>query len=514
MFCCVNRNAQSLAAVSPAEQMPPIILIDFENLKRCGSFPRNPECKDITVNLEHIDHLNSLIVLISHCWLRGWSGAEGYDGSPHPDNANHEKYRLCLNGIERIHKYMAPSMKKCYVWLDFGCINQSRNPALELKQLDKIVAMSDCMFTPIVDSTVWDYRSTPAGPYADYHATAWNAEKFGYLNRGWCRTEMLYASNIPLSEIAQRKCEKFSNGLRVAYQNNRRPHYLFGTREDRLIINPTQLPPLQNSFFTEYHPSKGTVTVESDVQKIDQLVNELLPHMTFAKEAYVGDYAEISVGDSNPNENTTNSLPTETLSPETTRKVRHGRGTMTFENGEVYSGQWLNDKQHGEGMYTYADGGVYTGQWVAGEKSGCGRFDFADGSYYDGGWEKNVRSGTGTIAYADGGRYDGEWFDNKKHGKGKYVYLYGGVYDGEWIANMHHGRGHFIMPRDMTPPSDEVKQQQQKELFLVGDEYSGEWKDNLVHGEGRLTRADGTVVEGPVFENGTIVDNKMKQLDS
>jgi hypothetical protein len=66
----------------------------------------------------------------------------------------------------------------------------------------------------------------------------------------------------------------------------------------------------------------------------------------------------------------------------------------------------------------------------------------------------------------------------------------------------------------MTPPSDEVKQQQQKELFLVGDEYSGEWKDNLVHGEGRLTRADGTVVEGPVFENGTIVDNKMKQLDS
>jgi len=474
-------------------------------LKQCGSFPRNPECRDITIDYEDIDHLNSLIVLISHCWLRGWPGAEGYDGSPHPDNVSHDKYRLCLNGIERIHKYMAPQMEKCYVWLDFGCINQSRNPALELKQLDKIVALSDCMFTPIVDNTIWDYKSTSAGPFADYQAAAWKAEKFGYLNRGWCRTEMLYASNIPLSEIAQRKCSKFANGLRVSYQNNRRPHYLFGTREDRLIINPTQLPPLQNSFFTEYHPSKGTVTVESDVQKIEQLVNELLPHMTFAKEAYVGDYEMFPMTESDSLKQMETSDSVEGTSAATgTRKMRHGRGTMEFENGEVYSGEWQHDKQHGEGMHTYADGGVYTGHWVSGEKCGEGRFDFADGSYYSGGWERNVRSGVGTIAYADGGRYDGEWLNNKKHGRGKYVYLYGGVYDGEWKENMHHGHGHFIMPLDMTPPSDEVKRQQQKQLFFVGDEYVGDWRDNVVHGEGRLTRADGSVVEGHVFNAGKI----------
>jgi hypothetical protein len=42
-------------------------------------------------------------------------------------------------------------MANCYIWLDYGCINQDGDPAGELKQLDDIVKMCDCILTPIVD---------------------------------------------------------------------------------------------------------------------------------------------------------------------------------------------------------------------------------------------------------------------------------------------------------------------------------------------------------------------------
>jgi hypothetical protein len=73
----------------------------------------------------------------------------GFDGRPHPDNAEHDKYALCVDGITQLKANCASVLPFCYVWLDFGCINQNGNPAGELKQLDKIVQSSDCIFTPI-----------------------------------------------------------------------------------------------------------------------------------------------------------------------------------------------------------------------------------------------------------------------------------------------------------------------------------------------------------------------------
>ena len=473
--------------------LPPILLISFNDFKTTGEFPRNPECKEMTVTLNSIDNANSFVVFISHCWLRGWCGAEGYDGRPHPDSKIHEKYALCVNGIERLWRYLAPGMIKCYVWCDFACINQSQNPALELKQLDKIVSMADCMFTPIVDDSEWAYRASSNGPYVDYKAYAWNDGNFAYLNRGWCRTEMLYAANIPLSDQARQKSSHFCHGLKVSYENGRRPHYLFGTREDRLIINPLQLPPLQNSFFLNFHPANGHLSVASDRDKIEDLVKLLEPYIKVISSRYTGDTVVIATEGAETNEKS--SIEHET-------KVRHGRGRMIFENGEVYEGEWVDDTRSGDGMHTYADGGVYTGRWQEGKKHGTGRYDFADGSYYEGEWEADLRSGVGCIAYADGGRYDGEWKGNQKHGQGKYVYLYGGIYEGCWEGNKHHGWGKFHLPTD---PSFHVLEQQQKTLFRTGDTYEGEWQDNLVHGKGTLTRYDGgTVVSGSVFECGHI----------
>ena len=56
------------------------------------------------------------------------------------------KFKLCVDGIKYVKNSMAPGMKHCYIWLDFGCIDQNGNPAGELKMLDKIVQISDIIY--------------------------------------------------------------------------------------------------------------------------------------------------------------------------------------------------------------------------------------------------------------------------------------------------------------------------------------------------------------------------------
>ena len=101
----------------------PIRLIDFAKIQTRKEMPRFPENSDICVEFGHdsVDWGDTFIVFISHCWLRGWNGAEGYDGRPHPDNAAHEKFWICVAGIEKLWKAQAPGCSRCFIWLDFGC---------------------------------------------------------------------------------------------------------------------------------------------------------------------------------------------------------------------------------------------------------------------------------------------------------------------------------------------------------------------------------------------------------
>lgn len=44
-------------------------------------------------------------------------------------------------------------------------------------------------------------------------------------------------------------------------------------------------------------------------------------------------------------------------------KLRHGRGTHTSSNGDVYEGQWRFNKRHGRGKVTLHSGVQYDGEW-------------------------------------------------------------------------------------------------------------------------------------------------------
>jgi len=62
-------------------------------------------------------------------------------------------------------------------------------------------------------------------------------------------------------------------------------------------------------------------------------------------------------------------------------------GAKTYADGDVYEGEFKNDKRHGEGKYTFADGDVYEGNWKDGKRHGEGKMTYADGSVYEGNWK-------------------------------------------------------------------------------------------------------------------------------
>jgi hypothetical protein len=220
--------------------------------------------------------------------------------------------------VERIMKSLT-TMSKCYIWLDFGCIDQDAAACDELRMLDQIVGVCDLILTNVHDTQDWDLPTPINNWFEDYKSPAWNGSDYAYLSRGWCRVEMLYAANIPLENDSAARAGRFKAGLLGSVQEGRRPHLLYGTREYKLFgRNPIQLPPMQNSWFDNYNPVNGKLTKESDRANIQGLVAEIAPHMK--------------------------------------------RVTVGYEGGRNAAG-----KMHGRGVYRYAEGAVYEGEFNNGD---------------------------------------------------------------------------------------------------------------------------------------------------
>ena len=41
--------------------------------------------------------------------------------------------------------------------------------------------------------------------------------------------------------------------------------------------------------------------------------------------------------------------------------AKHGNGQFRFTNGDVYDGEFKNNKYHGKGKFTFANGEIYKG---------------------------------------------------------------------------------------------------------------------------------------------------------
>ena len=74
--------------------------------------------------------------------------------------------------------------------------------------------------------------------------------------------------------------------------------------------------------------------------------------------------------------------------------------------------------------------GQYRGEMLSGKPHGKGSVTYSNGDAYDGEYHKGKRQGFGVYSFADGEKYEGQWYNNQQHGKGVYYFQNNNRYDG------------------------------------------------------------------------------------
>ncbi len=65
--------------------------------------------------------------------------------------------------------------------------------------------------------------------------------------------------------------------------------------------------------------------------------------------------------------------------------MANGHGRLIYNNGDIYEGEWLNNKNHGYGHYhQYKDGINFSGTWFEDTQSGSGHEAWPDNTTYTG----------------------------------------------------------------------------------------------------------------------------------
>ena len=187
---------------------------------------------------------------------------------------------------------------------------------------------------------------------------------------------------------------------------------------------------------------------------------------------------------------------------------RHGFGKCHFSNGDIYDGQYHNDKRDGQGCYTHADGSQYSGSFVDGLQQGKCRYRDLYGREYRGEW-------VSTRAMPDGSRYEGILKEGKMHGFGKCYSVDGDVYMGQYRLGKKEGRGrsthadksqyngHFVngLREGRCQYRDRYGREHEGEwvsncLLPDGSRYSGLWFGGKAYGFGKSCYSDFDVYEG------------------
>jgi len=96
----------------------------------------------------------------------------------------------------------------------------------------------------------------------------------------------------------------------------------------------------------------------------------------------------------------------------------YGSGSYTYADGEkveLTDVEWIEDQAVTSQNDTP---GTYTGMLVSGKRKGYGTIVWEEGDTFAGDFDKGTFNGTGTSTDADGDVYTGEWKDGKRNGDG------------------------------------------------------------------------------------------------
>ncbi|XP_049851483.1 uncharacterized protein LOC126326072 [Schistocerca gregaria] len=128
---------------------------------------------------------------------------------------------------------------------------------------------------------------------------------------------------------------------------------------------------------------------------------------------------------------------------------RHGKGTVIFKNSSKLDGYFERGITL-YGVYTYSSGDVYKGDFGDDKFDGIGKWSGVDGTSYFGQWKAGVPHGQGNLRLGSNDAYSGQWQNGKMHGKGTYTRFNGDVYVGEFKEGKPHGHGKYFFSATNT----------------------------------------------------------------
>ena len=124
---------------------------------------------------------------------------------------------------------------------------------------------------------------------------------------------------------------------------------------------------------------------------------------------------------------------------------------MTYVNGDVYEGEWVENAREGHGTYWKHEYGrhraEYVGEWRRGKREGFGVFHDELGQRFEGDWVRSKRHGRGrqtAIANAEDREYqtDGSYDGGNPPGVD--------LYEGDWVEDRMTGEDVAIRVRHHT----------------------------------------------------------------
>lgn len=160
-----------------------------------------------------------------------------------------------------------------------------------------------------------------------------------------------------------------------------------------------------------------------------------------------------------------------------------GHGTLVFDTGHKYTGEFKDGVRQGDGILLMPGGRKIIGVWENNEIV-SGTYTEPDGTVYEGQWMFRERNGRGTLTYPDGRTYTGDFKSDRRYGQGTMLFPDGRQYDGEFYQGQRTGLGTMSYPD--------------------GRRYSGEFKNGAISGQGTMHYPDGRKQEG-MFSDGEFV---------
>lgn len=116
--------------------------------------------------------------------------------------------------------------------------------------------------------------------------------------------------------------------------------------------------------------------------------------------------------------------------------LKDGMGVQLYPDGGRYEGMFKDGYFHGRGKMSQANGDVYMGEWENDKATGIGAFyDASQGVRYNGEWVNDAQHGQGEEWWDEGARtkYIGQFYKGKKQGKGRFEWADGSYYTGEFV---------------------------------------------------------------------------------